>query len=129
MSFSFPRLRPSRSGCRPGIANRGGNSTRQKETHYFGRGSALGVGRAHPVGHAAVGQRIDAELAEHVDALGPVVHAVRGNMRDHAGAAKDKFLAIAFSGDGLIERMFPGNGSKSCRRFVEERLQFGDSPG
>jgi len=56
-----------------------------------------------PFRDAAGRQRFDAELLEHVQALGAVVHAVRRHVSQHGSASKLKYLAVALTCDHFIQ--------------------------
>ena len=69
----------------------------------MGAAASGSLGEEHPFHHAGHGHVLDAQLAEHVEALGAVVHGVCGDVGEDAARGESVLLAAPLAGDDGVE--------------------------
>ena len=110
----------------PGLPPDGPTDLRRRKRRYRGVSNSLAVSGGHrPHGFASTisihsktllgGRGLDAHLTQHVQALGAVVHAVRGDMGDNPAARERVHLPAALARDHAIEGVSSATTGRSPR--------------
>ena len=89
-------------------------------------GDSCGWVSEHPLHDAALGEGVDAEMAEHVDHLSAVVHAVCGDMGEDAATGEVILLAVTRTGEDVVVRAFFSAASELSGRFGMECAEVGN---